>query len=101
MSKGAAFAISPAIWGIGFALFVFATRNTLATHVDTVVLVVSVELVLMLVGFVLAVGQVPFMAWALAKGFPRLAGLSAIGIILWVLGFFLGMGLGPAVVYVT
>ena len=87
MSRLDALAISPAVWGAAFALFVLLTRNTLATDVGMVGFVVGVELFLTLGGFLLTIA--------------RLATLAALGVVLWVVFWFCGMALTPSMVYVT
>ncbi|RLJ41644.1 hypothetical protein BCF46_2610 [Litoreibacter meonggei] len=101
MSRLAALAISPAVWGLAFAVFVLVTRNTLATDVGMVGFVVGVELFLTLGGFLLAIAQLPLMIVAVSKGRKRLAGLSALGGVLWVAFWLWGIALTPSMIYVT
>ncbi|SHE71216.1 hypothetical protein SAMN05444273_102342 [Litoreibacter ascidiaceicola] len=101
MSRLDALAISPAVWGAAFALFVLLTRNTLATDVGMVGFVVGVELFLTLGGFLLTIAQLPLLIFAVSKGRKQLACLAALGVVLWVVFWLCGMALTPSMVYVT
>ena len=101
MSRLEVLAISPAAWGVAFAVFVLATRSTLATDVGLVGVVVGVELFLTLGGFLLAIAQLPLMVVAVSQGRKRLAGMAALGMVLWVAFWLCGMALAPSMIYVT
>ena len=101
MNKLAVFALSPAIWGAAFALVVFVTRDNLAKDVGMVGFVVGVELTLSLVGFVLALAQLPIMAYALFRGWVQVAGIAALGLAIWIAAWLGGMALAPSMLYVT
>lgn len=101
MNKLAVFALSPAIWGAAFVLFVSVTRDNLAKDVGMVGFVVGVELTLSLVGFVLALAQLPIMAFALFRGWLKVAGIAALGLAIWIAAWLVGMALAPSMLYVT
>ena len=68
---------------------------------NAVGVVVGIELLLILIWFVLTLVQFVLMFRALAKGRGRLALMSALWLSLGALLWFVGMGLGPALIYVT
>lgn len=101
MSRAAFFAGLPPLAGLGFALWVLSTRDGWANEADMVQIVVMGELSLMLLGVLLVLAQLPFVVYALVKNRPMLAGGATLGVITWIVLFLIGMGLGPALVWVT
>lgn len=92
---------APVLLGLLFILWVAMTRNSWAQDTSTTQIVVMVELLLLLIGMVAVLCQLPLFIYALVKSRLKLAGVTALGIVLWITFFLVGMGLGPAMVWVT
>lgn len=91
----------PPLLGLAFAIWVLITRDSWADDVNTVQLVVSIELLLLLVGMLLVLCQLPLVIYALVKNRVKLAAVAAFSVVGWIVLFLIGMGLGPALVWVT